>query len=64
MTSADYQGAHSAPRQGVALDYRAAGVDYHVPFGGRKDSSYGPKEQGQAAREFFTLSKTSYLRSA
>jgi aldehyde dehydrogenase (NAD+) len=39
-----------------------AGVDYFVPFGGRKNSSYGPREQGETAREFFTLVKTSYVR--
>jgi acyl-CoA reductase-like NAD-dependent aldehyde dehydrogenase len=37
-----------------------AGVDYHVPFGGRKGSSYGPREQGRYAREFYTIVKTSY----
>jgi aldehyde dehydrogenase (NAD+) len=37
-----------------------AGVDYHVPFGGRKGSSYGPREQGTYAREFFTTVKTCY----
>jgi aldehyde dehydrogenase (NAD+) len=37
-----------------------AGVDYHVPFGGTKSSSYGPREQGFAAAEFFTRTKTSY----
>lgn len=37
-----------------------AGVDYHVPFGGTKSSSYGPREQGSHAREFFTVTKTSY----
>ncbi|WP_298745798.1 aldehyde dehydrogenase family protein [uncultured Brevundimonas sp.] len=37
-----------------------AGVDYHVPFGGAKASSYGPREQGFAAVEFFTRTKTSY----
>ncbi|WP_332655332.1 aldehyde dehydrogenase family protein [Brevundimonas sp.] len=37
-----------------------AGVDYHVPFGGSKSSSYGPREQGFAAVEFFTQTKTSY----
>jgi alpha-ketoglutaric semialdehyde dehydrogenase len=40
-----------------------AGVDYHVPFGGRKASSYGPREQGSYAREFFTTVKTSYQAS-
>ncbi|HEX3848374.1 MAG TPA: aldehyde dehydrogenase family protein [Steroidobacteraceae bacterium] len=47
----------------VMVNLATAGVDYHVPFGGRKDSSYGPKEQGFAAREFFTQSKTSYIKS-
>ena len=39
-----------------------AGTDYHVPFGGRKASSYGPREQGSYAREFYTLVKTAYVR--
>jgi aldehyde dehydrogenase (NAD+) len=47
----------------VMVNLPTAGVDYHVPFGGRKDSSYGPKEQGFSAREFFTQSKTSYIKS-
>jgi acyl-CoA reductase-like NAD-dependent aldehyde dehydrogenase len=38
-----------------------AGVDYHVPFGGRKGSSYGPREQGRYAAEFYTTVKTSYI---
>lgn len=37
-----------------------AGLDYHVPFGGRKDSSYGPREQGTYAKEFYTIVKTAY----
>ncbi|MFY7718461.1 MAG: aldehyde dehydrogenase family protein, partial [Brevundimonas sp.] len=40
-----------------------AGVDYHVPFGGSKSSSYGAREQGFAAVEFFTQTKTSYSAS-
>jgi aldehyde dehydrogenase (NAD+) len=40
-----------------------AGVDYHVPFGGRKGSSYGPREQGRYAAEFFTTVKTSYTQA-
>jgi alpha-ketoglutaric semialdehyde dehydrogenase len=40
-----------------------AGVDYNVPFGGRKNSSFGPREQGELAREFFTLVKTAYVRA-
>jgi acyl-CoA reductase-like NAD-dependent aldehyde dehydrogenase len=37
-----------------------AGVDFHVPFGGRKGSSYGPREQGRYAAEFYTTVKTGY----
>lgn len=37
-----------------------AGVDYHVPFGGTRKSSFGPREQGAAAIEFYTLIKTAY----
>jgi acyl-CoA reductase-like NAD-dependent aldehyde dehydrogenase len=37
-----------------------AGVDFHVPFGGRKGSSYGPREQGRYAAEFYTSIKTGY----
>lgn len=40
-----------------------AGVDYHVPFGGRKASSYGPREQGRYAQEFFTIVKTAYIKA-
>jgi aldehyde dehydrogenase (NAD+) len=37
-----------------------AGLDYHVPFGGRKKSSYGPREQGSYAKDFYTILKTAY----
>jgi aldehyde dehydrogenase (NAD+) len=39
-----------------------AGVDYHAPFGGTRDSSFGPREQGREARVFYTNVKTSYQR--
>lgn len=45
----------------VMVNLPTAGVDYHVPFGGRKGSSYGPREQGRAAREFYTTVKTAYV---
>jgi aldehyde dehydrogenase (NAD+) len=45
----------------VMVNLPTAGVDYHVPFGGRKGSSYGPREQGRYAAEFFTQVKTSYI---
>jgi aldehyde dehydrogenase (NAD+) len=44
----------------VMVNLPTAGVDYHVPFGGRKRSSYGPREQGRYAIEFYTSVKTSY----
>ena len=40
-----------------------ASVDYHVPFGGRKASSYGPREQGRQAAEFYTVIKTNYMHA-
>ncbi|MFI1710488.1 aldehyde dehydrogenase family protein [Streptomyces griseoruber] len=46
------------------INSETAGADPHVPFGGVKHSAYGPKEQGRAAREFFTRTKTVYLRSS
>lgn len=44
----------------VMVNLPTAGVDFHVPFGGRKASSYGPREQGRYAVEFFTQVKTAY----
>ena len=44
----------------VMVNLPTVGVDYHVPFGGRKGSSYGSREQGRYAQEFFTIVKTAY----
>ncbi|ASY57442.1 aldehyde dehydrogenase family protein [Sinorhizobium sp. CCBAU 05631] len=44
----------------VMVNLPTAGVDFHVPFGGRKGSSYGPREQGKYAAEFYTTVKTVY----
>jgi acyl-CoA reductase-like NAD-dependent aldehyde dehydrogenase len=44
----------------VMVNLPTAGVDYHVPFGGRKGSSFGPREQGRYAAEFYTTVKTAY----
>jgi alpha-ketoglutaric semialdehyde dehydrogenase len=44
----------------VMVNLPTAGVDYHVPFGGRKGSSHGPREQGAYAAEFYTTVKTAY----
>jgi acyl-CoA reductase-like NAD-dependent aldehyde dehydrogenase len=46
----------------VMVNLPTAGVDPHVSFGGRKRSSYGPHEQGTHARDFFTQTKTAYVR--
>ena len=44
----------------VMVNLPTAGIDYHVPFGGLKGSSYGPREQGRYAAEFYTTVKTAY----
>ena len=46
----------------LMVNLPSAGVEYQVPFGGTKDSSFGPKEQGPAALEFYTDYKTIYLK--
>lgn len=45
----------------VMINLPTAGVDYHVPFGGRGHSSFGSREQGQAAVQFYTATKTTYV---
>lgn len=45
----------------VMVNLPTAGVDPHVPFGGRKASSFGPREQGAYARQFYTSVKTAYV---
>ena len=47
----------------VMVNAPTAGVDYHVPFGGRKGSSYGSREQGRYAAEFYTTVKTAYTQA-
>jgi aldehyde dehydrogenase (NAD+) len=44
----------------VMVNVPTAGVDFHVPFGGSKGSSFGPREQGRYASEFYTTVKTAY----
>lgn len=56
--SADFKRRSSAGM--VMVNTPTAGVDFHVPFGGRKQSSYGPREQGRYAAEFYTTVKTAY----
>jgi aldehyde dehydrogenase (NAD+) len=45
----------------VMVNLPTAGTDYHVPFGGRGNSSYGSREQGRYAVEFYTQVKTAYI---
>jgi acyl-CoA reductase-like NAD-dependent aldehyde dehydrogenase len=45
----------------VMVNLPTAGLDYHVPFGGRKKSSYGSREQGTYAKDFYTIVKTAYI---
>jgi len=47
----------------VMVNLPTAGVDYHVPFGGSKNSSYGAREQGSYAIDFYTRVKTSYVQA-
>lgn len=46
----------------VHINRQTVGADPHMPFGGMKDSARGPREQGLAARDFFTREQTIYLR--
>lgn len=45
----------------VKVKLPTAGEDYHLPFGGRKGSRYGPREQGRRAADFYTTDKTAYM---
>ena len=46
----------------LTVNLPSAGVEYQLPFGGTKDSSFGSKEQGPAAFEFYSDYKTVYLK--
>jgi aldehyde dehydrogenase (NAD+) len=46
----------------LTVNLPSAGVEYQLPFGGTKDSSFGPKEQGPAAMEFYSDYKTVYVK--
>ncbi len=66
MTTSLARAAHfrrNAKTGCVMVNLPTAGTDYHVPFGGRGESSYGPREQGQYAQEFYTTVKTAYIAS-
>jgi aldehyde dehydrogenase (NAD+) len=45
----------------VAINASTSGAEYHVPFGGRAPSGFGPPEQGSTAAQFFTEVKTTYV---
>lgn len=47
----------------IRVNAESAGVEYQAPFGGMKNSSSGSREQGQAAKEFYTVSKTVYIKA-
>jgi aldehyde dehydrogenase (NAD+) len=48
----------------IKVNAPTAGVDFHLPFGGEKSSSYGPREQGKAAQDFYTSIHTITLAPA
>ncbi len=48
----------------VKVNNPTSGVDFYLPFGGEKDSSYGPREQGKAAQDFYTSTHTVALGPA
>ncbi len=60
LASAHHFKAHAKAGM-VMVNLPTAGVDYHVPFGGCKASSFGSREQGSLAAEFYTTVKTTYL---
>lgn len=65
ICTSSLKSAHTYRKQAqagmVMVNLPTAGVDYHVPFGGRKGSSFGPREQGSFAAEFYTTVKTAYV---
>jgi alpha-ketoglutaric semialdehyde dehydrogenase len=48
----------------VRVNAPTSGVDFHAPFGGLKESSFGPREQGKAARDFYTVTRTTTIAPA
>ena len=46
----------------IIVNLPSAGIEYQIPFGGLKDSSFGPREQGPAAMQFYTETKTVYAK--
>ncbi|HEY8724144.1 MAG TPA: aldehyde dehydrogenase family protein, partial [Gaiellaceae bacterium] len=58
-----FQFAEEARAGVVKVNQESAGLEFHVPFGGMKESSSGSREQGKVAKDFFTEWKTVYLNS-
>ena len=46
----------------VMVNLPSAGVEYHVPFGGSKESSMGMREQGPVAVDFYSEWQTAYVK--
>ncbi|MFI9274210.1 aldehyde dehydrogenase family protein [Kitasatospora sp. NPDC052896] len=42
----------------IRINAPTSGVDFHLPFGGAKTASYGPREQGAAALDFYATERT------
>lgn len=61
-TSRVFEFIYGAEAGLLTVNLPSAGVEYQLPFGGTKDSSFGPKEQGPAALEFYSDYKTVYLK--
>ncbi len=53
---------HDAIIGNVMINLPTAGMDNHVPFGGRKDSSFGAREKSYTASDFYTTTKTVYIK--
>jgi aldehyde dehydrogenase (NAD+) len=53
---------HDAEIGNVMINLPTAGMDNHVPFGGRKNSSFGSREKSYAASDFYTTTKTAYIK--
>ena len=46
----------------ITVNLPTAGVEYQLPFGGTKESSFGMREQGPLALDFYTETRTVYLK--
>jgi aldehyde dehydrogenase (NAD+) len=46
----------------ITVNLPTAGVEYQLPFGGTKESSFGMREQGPQALDFYTETRTVYMK--